>query len=333
MPSNLDRREANDLAVKHFLQTWDPHWRWTFVLGLRDLRAHADRLGVLASEQTGQSEWVDAQYVFGPVALGLTAAAVNETAQHAEDLFALLKFIREPIHFAERITSYSAGQVVRFGRDLAGATDSQVRRLFMVPEAELVAEGLAAAEDPVAAKAAVAAGMDRLVTMTRQVANWYLINEFFHVQYKHGLKLPLSRPFGGPLPDATIAERRGTVKAPLIAFTNEPLSKTLQRPPSQQTVVIPNLGPAVRPHLAELIEARALLRYQFAGQDVDLDTVVELSWSISRLLKIARTNRLSLVNGLDTDRQQSFELPGPTTIETMTVSLELEKPVLLQQFQ
>lgn len=303
------------------------------MLGLRDLRAHSDRLGSLASEQTGQDDWGDDQYVFGPVALGLTAAAVNETAQHAEDFFALLKFVRDPINFAKHIASYKAGQVVQFGRSLASAPDAEIRRAFMVPSAEVVAEGMAAAEDPSAACREVEEGVVRLVNLTRQVAEWYLDNEFFHLQYKHGLKLPLSRPFGGNLPDSTITERRNSVKAPLIAYTNEPLAETLKRPPSQQSVLIPDLGPTVRPHLAKLVADRALLRYQLGGADVDLDDVVQMSWSISRLLTITRENRLFLIEGLDVDMQQSFKLPGPASLETMRVAIQLKRPVTLDHFR
>ena len=333
MPVALDRRAVNDLAVQHFLATWDPHWRWALVLGLRDLRAHSDHLGQLASEEAGQLEWRDEQFAYGPVALGLTAAAVNETAQHAEDLFALLKFVRDPVNFAKHIASYKAGQVVHFGRSLVGASDSDIRRFFMFPSPDVVSEGMAAAEDPSSARRDVESGVNRLVNLTRQVAEWYLEKEFFHVQYKHGLKLPLSRPFGSDLPESTVAARRGNVKAPLVAYTNEPLAETLKRPPSQQAVLIQDLGPSVRPHLAKLIADRALLRYQMGGGDVDLDAVVRMSWSISRLLTTTRANRLALVDGLDADMQQSFELPGPASSESMRVTLQLNSPVTLDHFR
>lgn len=90
VPQGLDRRAANDAAVQQFFAAWDPYWRWTLVLGLRDLRANADRLGRLASERTGQASWSDENYEFGPLVLGLTAAAVNET--HSTRRICLLSY-------------------------------------------------------------------------------------------------------------------------------------------------------------------------------------------------------------------------------------------------
>lgn len=230
------------------------------------------------------------------------------------------------------MTAYSAGSVVNFGRELADASSPRLRALFMIPAEDEVHRGLAKAADPEAAVALFEEGLQRLVAMTRQVSDWYLKYEFFHLQYKHGLKLPFS-PFSHRIPEETVRERRENVSAPLIAFTNEPLSRTLKRPPSQQAIVIPDLGPAVSHHLEELVERRDLLRYQMSGGDVDLDGVVDQSFAIARLLSIARDNRLALSAGLNADGQQAFRLPAQESLESMRVSLQLDRPVDLNSFQ
>jgi hypothetical protein len=326
------RRAINEEAVRLFFSTWDPAWRWVLILGLRDMRANLPRLGLLAHSETGNDEWEKESYVYGPLALGVTAAAVNETAQHCEDLFALLKFLRERTEFVKRMTSYSAGQVTNFGRSLADASDSDIRKCFLIPDPERVKEGMSKADDPQAQIDVIEQGVTRLVSLTRNVVGWYLTYEFFHVQYKHGLKLPF-RPFGGgQLPSETIKERQETVIGHLLAFTNENLAAMLARPPEQRAIMVPNAGGATTAHLAQLIQERALLRYQMSGPPVDLDDVVGISRTVTRLLRIGAANRISVSDGLDNDSQQTVQLPGERDNETVQATLELAKPVTLAEF-
>ncbi|HEX9967920.1 MAG TPA: hypothetical protein VGB06_08230 [Solirubrobacterales bacterium] len=42
----------NEAAVRQFFAASDPAWRWVLILGLRDLRANATRLGELASAES-----------------------------------------------------------------------------------------------------------------------------------------------------------------------------------------------------------------------------------------------------------------------------------------
>ena len=102
--------------------------------------------------------------------MGLTAAAVNESAQHCDDLFALRRFLREPSWFARNMGSYEAGGVVNFGVRLASTDESAISRLFLVPDADTVGDGMAAAGDPEAEIAVVEEGHARLVAMVRETA-------------------------------------------------------------------------------------------------------------------------------------------------------------------
>ena len=278
-----------------------------------------------------QRQWEDESYVYGPLALGLTAAAVNEAAQHCEDLFALLKFLPEPAEFVKRMTSYSAGQVTAFGRSIVNRSDSDIRKLFLIPDQQTFIDGLQNSDDPQAAISAVQEAVERLIALTRGVVNWYQSYEFFHVQYKHGMKLPF-RPFGGTLPAATIEERKQNVVGQMLAYTNENLAATLARPPDQQAIMIPDAGPNTTAHLAELIQERALLRHQMSGPPLDLDDVVEVSRTVMRLLKIASANRLAISDGLNNGSEQTFQLPGQDTNETVDVTIERASPLTLADF-
>lgn len=330
--NRAQRTVVNEAAVRWFPASWDPAWRWVLVLGLRNLRANASRLGELAAGASGGPGWRDEGYVYGPLALVITATAVNETAQHCEDLFALLKFLPDPVDFVKRMTSYNAGQVTNLAPRLVDDDTGVVRSRFFVPAPEVVTQGLEEASDPAGATAQVEEAVARLVALTRDVAGWYLAHQFFHVQYKHGLELPL-RPFGPTLPAETISKRRTDVRAPLIAFTNEPLASTLARPPAQQGVIFPNLGPEVRDNAVELLGDRALLRYQMSGLDVDLDEVVAISATVARLLHIVAWNRLTISHGPGPNGEQEFLLPGPTQGEELRVSLGLASAAVLNDFR
>ena len=132
------KRSINETQVRNFFAAWDPAWRWALILGLRDLRENADRLGALAVSEMGNDTWAADDYVYGPLSLGLTAAAVNEAAQHCEDLFALLSFVRDPVDFAKRMASYSAGKVTQLSKRLLEADEAGIRKRFLVPDAATI---------------------------------------------------------------------------------------------------------------------------------------------------------------------------------------------------
>lgn len=122
----LSRSQSGGLSTRPS----DPAWRWVLILGLRDLRGNASRLGNLAdTESPPGSGWSEDTYVYGPLVHGLTAAAVNECAQHCEDLFAVLRFLREPLEFSKRMLDYKAGTVTQFGEQLGGLDDAAIQRL------------------------------------------------------------------------------------------------------------------------------------------------------------------------------------------------------------
>jgi hypothetical protein len=314
--------------VRRFFAAWDPAWRWILILGMRELRRGPAALGALASaEANGHGSWAEDTYAYGPLALGITAAAVNEATQHCEDLFALLRFLREPSYFAREMANYRAGKVVEFGSKLVDADDATISRLFLVPDPDTVRAGLAEAVGPEASIAAVEAGRERLGVLVRETAAFYSAYEDFHVHYKHGLKLPLS-PFGIPTQEA-IEERKADLKAPLFSYTNEPISAMLKRPQQEHGIML-QLGPNQQANVSELIEERNVLRLRLA-HDVDLDEVARRSYMVLRLLTLAQTNRLAL--GEMQDGNQTFSLPGEGKWEQVDVLVRLDRVLSLTDFE
>jgi hypothetical protein len=325
------RRAVNEAAVRSFFSASDPAWRWVLILGLRDLRANAGHLGRLAAaESPSGTGWSDESYAYGPIVHGLTAAAVNECAQHCEDLFATLRFLRERFDFAKRMLSYNAGTVTRFGVKLRDVEEEEVRRLFLIPPQSIVEQGLKRSADPAGSLSLHLAALARLVERVRLVSNWYTTYEDFHVQYKHGLKLAM-RPYGNPTQDA-IQKRRSNVTGALLAFTSEPVSNMLKGPQHQQAMIFPNLIPEARAHLNALVADRALLRYKMSGPEVDLNEVAAVSGTVTQLLSIAAANRLAVAAAVDHHDIYKFELPGEKQYETVTVVLELATAPTLDDY-
>ena len=156
------------------------------------------------------------------------------------------------------MVSYEAGRVVRIADQLAKDSDAHMASRFCVPSINAIEAGMVTAERPDIALDAVRAGIARLGELVRGVVAFYKTYEYFRLQYKHGLKI-LFRPFGRAPTAETITERKTDVRAPLLALSNEALSKTLQRPPDQQGLIFP-MEPEALPHLSELITNRELLR-------------------------------------------------------------------------
>jgi len=63
----------NEAGVRRYFSSWDPTWRWILILGLRDMRTNLAHLGQLAANETGNETWAEEDYVYGPLALGITA--------------------------------------------------------------------------------------------------------------------------------------------------------------------------------------------------------------------------------------------------------------------
>jgi hypothetical protein len=329
--NDQERRQINDESLREFFSKWDTDWRWLLLLGLRDLRGNTQKLGAAAMAATGSDTWSEESYLFGPVALGITAAAVSEAAQYCEDLFALLKFLREPTHFVQRMMSYSAGQVTNFGHSLETMSDEKIRRLFIVPDPARIRAALDTVEAPNEDARLAEEGVERLLAMTREVVAWYQTYQAFHNQYKHGLKVAL-RPYGTPIKEA-IDERKQHVRAPLFAFSNDSPEQLAKLPPAQQAVSFFVTSDVMRKNLVELSSERSLLSLRLAGPEVDLERVVGLGRVVMQLLRIAKHNRLTLGEGLDPNGQQVVHLPA--SLEgwgVLELRLEPETPLRLENF-
>lgn len=292
------------------------------------MRSKPVELGSLASREARDNEsWAEESYAYGPLTIGLTAAAANEAVQHCEDLFALLKFLREPSFFAKKMAKYSAGKVSEFGRNLEEADDLEISRMFLVPKPETIKAGLAKADDPTKSVQMAEEGRSLLARLVRETAAFYRSHEHLHVEYKHGLKIPM-RPFGAPTTEA-IEELKTNVSTSVFTYTNESIQEMLTRPPTERLMMMP-LGPTQQANVSSLVEERNLLRLRMLT-NVDIDDLVERSYTVLQLLRIAESNRLDL--GQVEDGNQRCHLPGSERWQRITILYETPSPLTLHDFQ
>lgn len=293
------------------------------------MRTDPERLGELAAEETGGDEsWSEPAYAFGPLSIGLTAAAVNEASQYCEDLFALLHALRETEYFAQKMSSYSAGKVTGFGHKLGELDDDSICRLFLVPDVHTIESGLADGKDPEASIASFRAGRTRLCERVRDTASFYAELEDIHLNYKHGLKLALT-PVGAPLPEEEIKRRRSSVETPVFAYTAEPIGE-MMRKPKHQNVMMMRLGETQQANVRALVEERNLLRF-LPPRQIDFDHLVEKCALVLQLLQIAQENRVG-VGKLDESGNQRVCLPGPELREQLTVTFRSDSVIGLGDF-
>jgi hypothetical protein len=295
---------ANEWALRYFARTYDPTWRAVLIEGLWQLARERDVLAARAAQVTQNDGYQADDYVHGAMPRGLAATGVNELAMHCEDLFALLRVLHHRGDFAHEVLGYSAGQVTRLGRLLAGSSDGTLRRAFFIPQPDALRAGLQDANDPPFAVAAAELAVATLVADCRAVAAWYPAHEQTHSRYKHGLQVHLGG--FGPLPPETLAENRDATSASVVTMTNRPLGKH-----SESDVLMFEVpaAPQLQAHLGSLYERSLLLRLEVQRPRTEMAELARLAWVVAGLQAVLLVNRLNVLNGPDEHGWQTLQLP------------------------
>ncbi len=101
------------------------------------------------------------------------------------------------------------------------------------------------------------------------------------------------------------------------------------RRPSEDHVLMFQLGQTQQANLNELVEERNVLRLRLR-HEVDFTELVERSHIVVRLLQLAQSNRLAL--GEAEDGNQHFCLPGEQKWEQVDVRFKLDRVLSLDDF-
>lgn len=247
-----------------------------------------------------QEEDLDS-FIYGAGTRGLLSSALNETVMYCEDLFALVKFIREPEYFAKRVVQYKAGKVIRVASQLAEMPEDNLLKLWMVPdrfhlESVGSVDALNRYDD----------GCRNLISLVGDICQHYLKWCRFHNHYKHGLKIPMI-PYNRTLPEESIAQFKEVISTNLWTYDSSSIREASAAGRLKKGMMLPDLSPELRPHMVALQEEGNLLRYHYEGS-IDIDTCLQVGQKILLLIDLLLGNRDNLVDA-SLNGSNTFQLP------------------------
>lgn len=309
--NSAERRAANDSQLGVFFAGYEYTWRLTKLLLLKALLEDRSKLNPILKAYYGTDDFSNDAYVYGPVTNGLIFSGLSELLMYCEDLFALLKFIREPEYFVRSIVSYSAGTVTNLAKKLETAQPALILKAFMIPERQHLEAILAAGPTPSEQAASILSLHDQdsetICAFVKDVTSAFKRFEFYYNQYKHGLTVAI-KPFGGPLNSTAIATRKAHLRGLPVSYDNDTIGAAFGKGKlSGGAVVIPGLCKETQPHLKELMEERNLLRYHMRDE-ISIDELIGLGNRVAVLLVCLIKNRWDFITPM-TPGSNTFWLP------------------------
>jgi hypothetical protein len=296
-----------------------------------------EELQVRLRNYYGEGFNCDQNYIFKPTTNGLVFSAISELMMYCEDLFLMLKFIRDKEYFVKKVVKYDAGKVTNLVDKLERFCADQILKLFMVPSVKYLEQNLKKstqlAEDKQRPLHQYKQAVETLQRYLKDIIAAFRYYEFFYNQYKHGLTVAL-KPFRDQLPQETIEQMRQDLSGFPVCYDNDTIKVTLKKGRLKNTaLIIPSLHPSIKPYLRELMEEQNLLRYYM--QEVRLDDLIETTRKIAVLLLCLISNRLDFVSP-ENAGYNTVNLPvpdPPTPLSTFTVRLAfIDKPLKLTDF-
>ena len=312
-----EREKANDHQLQIFFGSYEPTWRLTKLLSLRMLLEEREELQVQLRNYYGEGFNCDQNYIFKQTTNGLVFSAISELLMYCEDLFLMLKLIRDKEYFVKKVVQYQAGTVTNLVGKLEKFSADQILKLFMVPSVKYLEQILKmsrqSAEDKQRSLYQYKQAVETLQMYLKDIITTFRYYEFFYNQYKHGLTVAL-KPFPAPLPQETIEQMRQDLFGFPVCYDNDTIEVTIKKGRLKNTaLIIPSLHSSIKPYLRELIEERNLLRY-YAPDNVRLDDLIEIARKIAVLLLCLISNRLGFVSPKNAGYNTvSLPVPRPPT--------------------
>lgn len=309
------RRSANDRQLQTFFGGYEPTWRLSKLLSIRFVLESRPALQSYLQSYYAPTPLVDEHYLYKAFTNGSLFSAIAELLMQIEDLFALIKFIRDRERFIQRIGSYSAGKVLQCAEALEKSSTAEILALFLLPQVSYLDDLLARSPDSAAQKSEARAnflfGVQRLESYLKDVLAEFRRRDFFYNQYKHGLTVALW-PFGRTLPQSTIDQRKQDFVGFPVCCDNDLISVAFRDGRIGQTaMIIPDISDPVRLYLSELEKDRNLLRYS-GPDEVDLASLIDVCRKACQLVLCIMKNRLELITPSQTAGPTVY-LPGEAT--------------------
>lgn len=291
-----DKEKANDRQIAVYLSSYDFYWRLNKLLLIKRALEDRENMPALFEHHYGERYFDYEQLTYHNVTNGLLADAASELTMLCEDYFGLLKFVREKMFFVKKMVSYSAGKVLQLNKSLAAADEATIRKLFFIPNAQLVEQSFARHNVGTANQSIKSFNrqLSILVDHHRYTIETYRKYSEAHNQYKHGLKLALNG-FGGKIDPKALEQKKNELSSSIFIFEN----KHLREAAKKGGLMVPDIGiPEIRNNLKELSEERNLLRLELV-HNVDIEWLIQTAKNIVVLTTILVSNRMEIINNKD----------------------------------
>ncbi len=236
-----------------------------------------------------------------PITNGLYFEAIAECVQYIEDLFALIKASANTEYFVKNIITYEAGQIRSFIKTFP-TSDKDLGKWFHFKYDLQFEEGTDSTP--------FTKGIESLRQLIIELKTFFVDYEFFYIQYKHGLTLPM-RPFGNSYTAEQVQkEKDGEMKPYVTAFDNFNLAAAAKKGnfTSQQPVMMPAFTENVRFHISALSEENNYLRLVYPkDQKLDFDRFVNIAKRVRYCTNLFINNYYNELH--PGERSGKFQLP------------------------
>ncbi|WP_160711832.1 hypothetical protein [Chitinophaga solisilvae] len=307
------RRQASADMTRYYMNSYWSEWRYVKVLTLQKLlRTKYDFYQSVTEELYKEPHEAT---IAQEITHGLYYDTIAQCIQYIEDLFALIRASRDPDYFIKNIVTYQAGQITNLIKGFK-VDDKSLGEAFHYPHVLLFPND----KD----RKAYEAGKMKLKEIIGEILDFYREYEFFYIQYKHGLTIPI-RPFGNVFSEEQVEkDKAGEFHPYLAVFDNFNLHAASQRNTFNTTHgnLMPGWTPAVMSCIGDLHDEDNYLRFVFPPDiDVTMDIYVSIAMKIKYCINIFKNNYLQKIDqSIDVNK---FQLPiDPQSNEVLNISFE-----------
>ncbi len=244
-----------DLTIT-YLRSYYPDWRLAKVLANKKiLDTRYEFFAELMPNLIQEGDIDGKRTIAHEIKHGIYFDTIAQCVQYVEDLFALFRAAERPDFFIKDIVSYDAGPIASKIKNFKKERKN-IENLYCVPKID----GFSDEGKQICEK-----GIGELLNLTSDIVEFYKNYEFFNIQYKHGLTIPM-RPFGNVFTDEQVSkDEKGEMPPYLVVYDNFNLEAGQKRGTFsiKNGLVMPGLTENVTPYLSVLSEENNFLRFVF----------------------------------------------------------------------
>lgn len=290
-----ERRKANDHQMITYFRSFDHTWRETKILSIKHVIENRESFMNVIKDHYGDDYIEDPEhYTYIEATNGLIYSAISELMMYVEDLFCLIKFIRDSEYFIKKIVQYQAGKVTGIVHRLSKKSDDDILKAFMIPNRAFI-ESLMEGHDSQTITEVLSsydADVKRMLDKLKNIAAKFIELQFYYNQYKHGLSVGI-KLYGDKVTAEYLEQRKiSTTGSPLV-YDNATIQKKDELGRLSTSLIIPDIS-GLYGLINDLEKEGNLLTFHY-GDEVDINELLDLAKDVSSLMFCLIKNRLDFI--------------------------------------